>query len=271
MRRSRLTGQVATLLAAIALVGGCATSGDVAQDRPSAADESRARAHQSVGANHLREGRLPLAIRELRASEALNPGDRWTQLTLAEAYRMKGLNADAERHLHKALEIDPTFQDARLTLSGLYIQTDRYREAIEEAQILIDDPTFPQPWTALTNKGWALLRLERRAEAREALVAAIEYNERYWRAQLNLGILDSEEGKRIDAIERFERVIELAGPLGNAEANYRIAEIYISLGLTDEARRTASVLGHNYPGSPWYNRAYRLIYFKEPRDKLAKS
>jgi tetratricopeptide (TPR) repeat protein len=255
MRRSRLTGQVATLLAAIALVGGCATSGDVAQDRPSAADESRARAHQSVGANHLREGRLPLAIRELRASEALNPGDRWTQLTLAEAYRMKGLNADAERHLHKALEIDPTFQDARLTLSGLYIQTDRYREAIEEAQILIDDPTFPQPWTALTNKGWALVRLERRAEAREALVAAIDYNERYWRAQLNLGILDAEEGKRNDAIERFERVIELAGPLGSAEANYRIAEVYISLGNRKRALEHLVAASSQRPSGPWGKRS----------------
>ena len=255
MRRWRLTAPVAALLAALALVGGCATSGDVAQDRLSAADEARARAHQSVGANHLREGRVPLAIRELRASEELNPNDRWTQLTLAEAYRMKGLNADAERHLHKALEIDPKFQDARLTLSGLYIQTDRYREAIEEAQLLIDDPTFPQPWTALTNKGWALIRLERRAEAREALVAAIDYNERYWRAQLNLGILDAEEGKRNDAIERFERVIELAGPLGSAEANFRIAEIYISLGNRKRALEHLVAASSQRPSGPWGKRS----------------
>jgi tetratricopeptide (TPR) repeat protein len=246
---------VAAVLAALALVGGCATSGDGAAERPSAADEARARAHQSVGANHLREGRLPLAIRELRASEELNPGDRWTQLTLAEAYRLKGLNADAERHLHKALEIDPKFQNARLTLSGLYIQTERYPEAIGEAQILIDDPTFPQPWTALTNKGWALFELDRRAEAREALLAAIEYNERYWRAQLNLGILDAAEGKRIDAIERFERVIELAGPLGSAEANYRIAEVYLSLGNRKQALEHLVAASSQRPSGPWGKRS----------------
>jgi type IV pilus assembly protein PilF len=246
---------LAALLATIALAGGCATSGGVAADRPSPADESRARAHQSVGANHLREGRVPLAIRDLRASEALNPGDRWTQLTLAEAYRMKGLNADAERHLKKALEIDPKFQDARLTLSGLHIQTGRYQEAIDEAQLLIDDPTFPQPWTALTNKGWALIRLERRAEAREALVAAVEYNERYWRAQLNLGILDAEEGKRIAAIERFERVIELAGALGSAEANYRIAEVYLSLGNRNLAVEHLVAASSQRPSGPWGKRS----------------
>src|SRR5262245_14442920 len=193
MERSTLGIRLAALLATLALLGGCATTDDVAAGRPSAADESRARAHLSVGTNHLRDGHLPLAIRELRAAEELNPGDRWTQLTLAEAYRMKGLNADAERHLQKALAIDPKFQDARLTLSALYIQTERYAEAIEEAQILIDDPTFPQPWTALTNKGYALYKLERLAEAREALMTAVEYNDRYWQAQLDLGILDAEE------------------------------------------------------------------------------
>ena len=43
------------------------------------------------------------------------------------------------------------------------------------------------------------------------------------------------------------------------EALHRLTEIYISLGLTDEARRTASVLGHNYPGSPWYQDSYALL------------
>lgn len=243
-----------TLLLAATLAG-CATSRDAEPGAPSAAEESRARAHQSVGANHLREGRLPLAIRELRASEEMNPNDRWTQLTLAEAYRMKGLNADAERHLKKALAIDPNFQDARLTLSALYVQTGRHAEAIAEAQKLIDDPTFPQPWTALTNKGYALYKLERRVEAREALTAAVEYNDRYWQAQLNLAILDADEGKRVDAIERFERVIGLAGPLGSAEANFRVAEVYISLGDRKQAVEHLVAASSQRPSGPWGKRS----------------
>ena len=208
-----------------------------------------------MGANHLREGRVPLAIRELRASEELNPADRWTQLTLAEAYRMKGLNADAERHLHKALEIDPKFQDARLTLSGLYIQTGRYREAIGGAA-----PDRRSDLSAALDRAHqqglgATTSSSRRAEAREALAAAIEYNERYWRAQLNLGILDAEEGKRIDAIERFERVIELAGPLGSAEANYRIAEIYLSLGNRKQALEHLVAASSQRPSGPWGKRS----------------
>jgi outer membrane protein assembly factor BamD len=48
-------------------------------------------------------------------------------------------------------------------------------------------------------------------------------------------------------------------PQSVPEALHRLTEIYIALGLTDEARRTASVLGHNYPGSPWYQDSYALL------------
>jgi tetratricopeptide (TPR) repeat protein len=256
MQRSRIDSGAIACLAAILLALGCATAGGKTLKEVTAADESRARARQSVGATHLREGRLALAIRELRAAEDLNPNDQWTQLTLAEAYRRKGLIPDAETHLQKALALDPGFQQARLTLSGLYIQTERYAEAIREADQLIDDPTFPQPWTALTNKGWALMKLGRGAEARQALSLAAEYNDVYWRAQLNLGILDSEEGKRVDAIERFERVIEIGpGPLGTAEANYRIGEIYVSLGNRERAVEHLVAATTQRPSGPWGKRS----------------
>jgi outer membrane protein assembly factor BamD len=41
-----------------------------------------------------------------------------------------------------------------------------------------------------------------------------------------------------------------------AEALHRLTEIYLLLGLTDQARQTAAVLGHNSPGSSWYADTY---------------
>ena len=41
-----------------------------------------------------------------------------------------------------------------------------------------------------------------------------------------------------------------------AEALHRLTEIYLVLGLPDQARRTAAVLGYNYPGSQWYKDTY---------------
>jgi outer membrane protein assembly factor BamD len=62
------------------------------------------------------------------------------------------------------------------------------------------------------------------------------------------------------AIGRFRRVVEEYQTTNHVpEALHRLTEIYLTLGLVEEARQTASVLGHNYPGSPWYQDSYSLL------------
>ena len=59
------------------------------------------------------------------------------------------------------------------------------------------------------------------------------------------------------AIGRFQRVVDEYQTTNHVpEALHRLTEIYLTLGLTDQAKRTAAVLGHNYPGSPWYQDSY---------------
>ena len=43
------------------------------------------------------------------------------------------------------------------------------------------------------------------------------------------------------------------------EALHRLVEIYYSLGMLDEAIKTASVIGYNYPESKWYKYSYNLV------------
>jgi outer membrane protein assembly factor BamD len=50
-----------------------------------------------------------------------------------------------------------------------------------------------------------------------------------------------------------------------AEALYRLTETNLALGIPDQAKKYAAVLGANYPGSPWYQRAYNLLGKKEPQ------
>ena len=62
------------------------------------------------------------------------------------------------------------------------------------------------------------------------------------------------------AINRFKKVIvEYQNTSHTPEALHRIVEAYISLGLIDEAKATAAVLGHNFPNSDWYKDTYQLI------------
>lgn len=62
------------------------------------------------------------------------------------------------------------------------------------------------------------------------------------------------------AINRFEKVVEQYQTTTHVpEALHRLTEAYLSLGIIDEARKTAAILGQNYPQSSWYKDTYKLL------------
>jgi len=44
-----------------------------------------------------------------------------------------------------------------------------------------------------------------------------------------------------------------------AEALHRLVECYLRLGVPEEAKKYAAVLGYNYPGSDWYKYSYEML------------
>ena len=241
------------MLLALAAVLGCASTPDVQADFDR---DKKARTHYNAGIEYMRQGKLAIGVRELRTAMQISPRDPWIHWAIAEAYRQQGRFDDAESHLLTALEVRPDFQQARLNLSALYVEMGRYDEAIALTDQLLDDPTFPVPWKALTNRGWAEYELGQRSNARQSFEAALEYNETHWRSFLALGILDEEAGDRIEALERFEQVIALEpGSLAEAEANYRIGEIYISLGNRERAVQHLMAATAKEPSGQWGKRS----------------
>ncbi|KUF09149.1 outer membrane protein assembly factor BamD [Pseudoponticoccus marisrubri] len=62
------------------------------------------------------------------------------------------------------------------------------------------------------------------------------------------------------AINRFRVVVEdFQTTTHTPEALHRLVESYLSLGLTDEARTAAAILGYNYRSTEWYEDSYRLL------------
>lgn len=62
------------------------------------------------------------------------------------------------------------------------------------------------------------------------------------------------------AINRFKVVVTRYQTTRHVEeALMRLTEAYMSLGIVGEAQTSAAVLGHNFPDSPWYQDAYRLV------------
>jgi outer membrane protein assembly factor BamD len=64
---------------------------------------------------------------------------------------------------------------------------------------------------------------------------------------------------------RFREVVEKYDTTTHApEALYRLTESYLAMGVPEEAKKAAAVLGANYPGSEWYGRAYNLMQKSAP-------
>jgi outer membrane protein assembly factor BamD len=67
-------------------------------------------------------------------------------------------------------------------------------------------------------------------------------------------------GDYIGAINRFRVVVERYQKTSQImEALERLTEAYYALGVYDEAKTAAAVLGANYPGSQWYQDSYELL------------
>lgn len=77
---------------------------------------------------------------------------------------------------------------------------------------------------------------------------------------MEIGRFYLKQGEHLAAINRFRLVIrDYQTTTHVPEALHRLVEAYLVLGVTDEAQATAAVLGHNYPGSPWYADSYVLL------------
>jgi outer membrane protein assembly factor BamD len=64
---------------------------------------------------------------------------------------------------------------------------------------------------------------------------------------------------------RFREVVDKYQTTTHSpEALFRLTESYLAMGVPDEARKSAAVLGANYPGSKWYDRAYELMQKHAP-------
>ncbi len=66
--------------------------------------------------------------------------------------------------------------------------------------------------------------------------------------------------KWIPAIKRFKTVInDYETTIFVEEALHRLVELHYKLGLLDESKKYASLLGYNYQSSEWYEESYKIL------------
>ncbi len=88
--------------------------------------------------------------------------------------------------------------------------------------------------------------------------------------EMEIGRFYERSGDWLAASIRFKNVVDNYSTTSHApEALFRMTETNLALGIPDEAKKYAAVLGANYPGSKWYQKAYNLMEKYAPNAKAS--
>ena len=78
--------------------------------------------------------------------------------------------------------------------------------------------------------------------------------------EMYLGKYYIKKEKWVAAINRFKTIVEDYGTTVYVEeALHRLVEVYYKIGLVEESKKYAALLGYNYLSSEWYAQSYRVF------------
>ena len=182
---------------------------------------------------------------------------RRAQLMSAFSYYMAQQYPDAISSAQRFLTIHPGNKDAPY---ANYLIAMSYYQQIEDVNR--DQRTTQQ---AADSFGELIRRYPQSRYAADARLKLDLINDHLAGKEMEVGRFYQRQGNWLAATLRFRTVIEKYQTTTHTpEALERLVESYLALGIPEEARKAAAVLGANYPGSEWYHRSYRLIQRHAP-------
>lgn len=245
------SGAFAALLL-LPLMAGCSSSDD---------DEAKAAANASVppvedmynnALDALNQKKYATAVTQFDRVDQNYPYSTWAvnaQLMQGYAQYQQNKYTDAIGTLDRFIQLHPTHRDIAyvyyLRALCYYEQiadVQRDQKGTEEAMKALQEVVNRFPNTAYASDAKFKIDLARDHLAGHEMLIGRWYQKQHLYAA---------------AVGRFQRVVDDYQTTNHVpEALHRLTEVYLTLGLKDQARRTASVLGYNYPGSAWYEDSY---------------
>ena len=92
--------------------------------------------------------------------------------------------------------------------------------------------------------------------------------------EIYLGRYYVSKKKWIPAINRFRNILkQYETSIYTEEAIHRLVEINYHIGLVDESKKYANLLGYNYLSSGWYTKSYKIFDedIRTPKIKIEKN
>lgn len=244
-------------IAAMALAG-CSTSKNKADTLYVARDVSTL---YNAGKARLDRRQYKLAAAlfdEVERQHPYSPWARRAQLMSAFSYYMNRDYNESISASQRFLSIHPGNRDAPY---AYYLISLCYYEQI--ADVTRDQKITQQALEAL---GELVRRYPQTRYAADARLKVDLVNDHLAGKEMEIGRFHQRRGQWLAATLRFRAVIDKYQTTTHTpEALERLVESYLSLGVPEEAKKAAAVLGANYPGSKWYERSYKLIQDHPPK------
>ena len=207
------------------------------------------------GYEELNKGDVLYAAKKFNEAELLYPQSAWAPkatLMAAYSYYSQSYYHDAIFEIERYLKTYPNHKNvdyAHFMLAMCYyeIVVDEKRDLEPllkaEKQFIFIMNNFPKTDFAMDSK-FKLDLIYDRLAAKEMFIGNHYIKKRKW----------------IPAINRYKKVVEdYNTTIYVEEALHRLVEIHYKIGLTQESKKYAKVLGYNYQSSEWYKQSYKVF------------
>ena len=195
------------------------------------------------------------AAKKFNEAELIFPQSEWAPiaaLMTAYVYYADDYYSDAIYHLERYLKVYPKHKD---------IDYGHYLLGICFYENIVDEGRDLGPILKAKEQFEILIKNYPKTEfAIDASFKLGLITDRLAGKEMYIGRHYQKSQKWIAAINRFKNVLEnYDTSVYIEEAIYRLAEIHYIIGLENEAKRYASLLGYNYGTSNWYKASYKIF------------
>ncbi|USO01502.1 MAG: outer membrane protein assembly factor BamD [Alphaproteobacteria bacterium] len=218
------------------------------------------------GLEFLRSRDYAEAAKQFTELERQHPYSLWAargQVLMAYAYYENQNYASAVESIQSFLQLYPGHEDAP------YMHYLLGMAYYEQVPIVPRDQDLTRK--ALTSFQGLITQHADTMYARDATFKLELLRDHLAAAELDVARFYLNKSAYIASIRGLQRVIRNHSKTRHAEeALHRLVECYVALGMTNDAVRTAAILQHNYPKSPWYADSYYLLKGIDLRTKEHK-
>lgn len=258
-RLSLKTALLAAATGAIVLTAGCAGKGNANKDTAYVArDVDTLYAAAKLRLDRGQAKAAAALFDEVERQHPYSPWARRAQLMSAFSYYASRDYTKATQSAQRFLSIHPGNKDAPY---AYYLIAICYYEQMSD--VSRDQKITLQAKQALTE---VARRYPGTTYASDAKLKLDLVNDHLAGKEMTIGRYYERSGKWLAATLRFRNVVDDFQTTSHApEALFRLVESYLSLGVPEEAQKSAAVLQANYPDTKWYRRAFDLMQKHAPQ------